>query len=224
MGKILSGETPTPIYGDNYPLKTRVYQRTGQTETEKENTESTGGVEKAFKGEWEPMRPRCCLMQSHWSFIWLSIIQQESSHPLWEESRYWTLHYLFDRGIAGLQHIPPERLLWDQALAVPLMTSSISWGLLEHDYGDLQFIHICCCVDFLCTQFSCSELCGLLLSASGTANSQQWLSEDYIKTCLVRLNVHLIPYRIYTYVPCSGLPLHYWSTHRICHCKWAALQ
>lgn len=81
----------------------------------------------------------------------------------------------------GLQYIPPERLFWDQAPAVPLMTSSISWGLLEHDYGDLQFIHICCCVDFLCTRFSCSELCDLLLWASGTANSQQWHNKDNIK-------------------------------------------
>lgn len=95
----------------------------------------------------------------------------------------------------GLQYIPPERLFWDQAPAVPLMTSSISWGLLEHDYGDLQFIHICCCVEFLCTRFSCSELCDLLLWASGTANSQQWLSKDHVKTCSIQLHVHLIAYR-----------------------------
>lgn len=34
------------------------------------------------KREGEPTGPRCCLMQNHWSFIWVSIIQQESSHPL----------------------------------------------------------------------------------------------------------------------------------------------
>lgn len=97
-------------------------------------------------------------MQNHWSFIWVSIIHQESGLPLREGSGYWTLHYLFDRGIVGLQYIPPERLFWDQAPAVHLMTSSISRGLLEHDYGDLQFIHMCCCVEFFCTGFSCLEL------------------------------------------------------------------
>lgn len=111
--------------------------------------------------------------------------------------REWILDSIlpFDRGIVGLQYIPPERLFWDQAPAVPLMTSSISWGLLEHDYGDLQFIHICCCVEFLCTRFSCSELCDLLLWASRTANSQQWISKDRIKSCSAQLNVRLIAYR-----------------------------
>lgn len=105
--------------------------------------------------------------------------------------REWILDSIlpFDRGIVRLQYIPPERLFWDQAPAAPLMTSSISWGLLEHDYGDLQFIHICCCVEFLCTRFSCSELCDLLLWASGTANSQQWISKDHIKTISMQLNV-----------------------------------
>lgn len=87
----------------------------------------------------------------------------------------------FDRGIVELQYIPPERLFWDQAPAVPLMTSSISWGLLEHNYGDLQFIHICCCNEFFCTSFSCSNLCDLLPWCGSTANSQEWLMKDRIK-------------------------------------------
>ena len=107
----------------------------------------------------------------------------------------------FDRGIVGLQYIPPERLFWDQAPAEHLMTSSISRGLLEHDYGDLQFIHICCCVEFFCTRFSCLELCDLLLGVSGTANSQQWLSKDHIKNGFVALERHLITYRTTCWPP-----------------------
>lgn len=61
------------------------------------------------------------------------------------------------------------------------MTSSISWGLLEHNYGDLQFIHICCCNEFFCTSFSCSNLCDLLPWSGSTANSQEWLMKDHIK-------------------------------------------
>lgn len=72
--------------------------------------------------------PHFHLIQNHWSCIWVSIIQQEHRIPLWEGSRYWTLHYLLDRGIAGRQYIPPERLFWDQAPAAPLMTPSISRG------------------------------------------------------------------------------------------------
>lgn len=96
------------------------------------------------------MRPHCCLIQNHWSCIWVSIIQQEQCSPLWDGSRYWTLHYLFDRGIAGLQYIPPERLLWDQAPAAPLMTPSISWGLLQHKSSNfLIFTHPCVWLPFV---------------------------------------------------------------------------
>lgn len=73
-------------------------------------------------------RPHFHLIQNYWSCIWVSIIQQEHRNPLWEGSRYWTLHYLLDRGIAGRQYIPPERLFWDRAPAAPLMTPSISRG------------------------------------------------------------------------------------------------
>lgn len=73
-------------------------------------------------------RPRFHLIQNYWSCICVSIIQQERCNPLWEGSRCWTLHYLCDRGIAGWQYIPPERLFWDQEPAVPLMTPSISRG------------------------------------------------------------------------------------------------
>lgn len=86
------------------------------------------------------------------------------------------LYITFRQGNSAAEYIPAEKLFWDREPAVPLMTSSISWGLLEHDYGDLQFIHTCCCVEFLCSCLSCSELCDLLLWASPTTNSQQWLS------------------------------------------------
>lgn len=104
----------------------------------------TEGREKALHWEWKPTRPYCCLMHNHWSWIWVSIIQQEHCNPLWEGSRYWTLHYLFDRGIAGLQYIPPERLLWDRAPAAPLMTPSIYRGLLQHKYCNFTiYAHPC---------------------------------------------------------------------------------
>lgn len=91
-------------------------------------------------------RPRFHLIQNHWSCICVSIIQQERCNPLWEGSRCWTPHYLCDRGIAGWEYIPPERLFWDQEPAVPLMTPSISRGPPATQIKwFLQFIHICVC-------------------------------------------------------------------------------
>ena len=140
-------------------------------------------------------------------YLGLNYSRRKQPPPL---RREWILDSIlpFDGGIVRLQYIPPERLFWDQAPAAPLMTSSISWGLLEHDYGDLQFIHICCCVEFLCTWFSCSELCDLLLWASGTANSQQWISKDHIKTNSVQC-----PYR----TTCVDPPI---CTVHICSLYW----
>lgn len=57
------------------------------------NADCPKGREKAFHWEWKPRRPHCCLIQNHWSCIWVSIIQKECCNPLWEGSRYWTLHY-----------------------------------------------------------------------------------------------------------------------------------
>lgn len=64
----------------------------------------------------------------------------------------------FDRGIAEQQYISPERLFRDQAPAVPLMTSSISFWLPETWLGWFTiYSHL-----FV---LSCSQLCGLWTSS-----------------------------------------------------------
>lgn len=143
------------------------------------------------------------LIQNHWSCIWVSIIQQERGNPLWAGSRYWTLHYLLDRGIAGRRYIPPERLFWDQAPAAPLMTPSISWGPPATQIQRFYNLYTSAFVTSLLRRPPWPTWTGGRRITSHRQLSKWWF---------------------WAFKLCSGSSLYYWSTHHICHCKWTPFQ